>query len=449
VRVHDETGSRARVPPTLKMPGPRGPRGVALALALSSAASAAARAPAAPAPGDVAQRVAARLLAFPPADRMVAVENYGPSIALAATFDAAARWAAPGLAASASSLLDAAVAGPAPPAYPRSSASNPWNIAHNISVPYSGTPGDTIGLFPIAFLARARFRGEPYAAYALDWQVALDVANSYVLSYPQRLPDGTLSRAQGWAGQPANNLSTFVWSDDDFMGLGLLAALAVAPGVPADFAARAASFVAGEHLTFAAHLQSPASGLYQHGYNAFTNETSCCAWGRANGWHLLAHADVHAAVTAAAPGHPALPALRALWQSHAAGMLAVQPAAGAGGDGRWRQVLDAPATFLETSVTAMAVYSLARGIAAGVLDDATYGAAVDAAWAGVAGAVAPDGSVAGICEGTGVGTDVAFYEARSTAYATSDPGIGSVLRAAIAYDELTAWRAAAAAGAGR
>ena len=38
-----------------------------------------------------------------------------------------------------------------------------------------------------------------------------------------------------------------------------------------------------------------------------------------------------------------------------------------------------------------------------------------------------------ICTGTGIGSDVAFYEARPTAYNVSAPGIGSVFRAAVAY----------------
>jgi hypothetical protein len=52
--------------------------------------------------------------------------------------------------------------------------------------------------------------------------------------------------------------------------------------------------------------------------------------------------------------------------------------------------------------------------------------------------VQPDGTVTGICEGTGIGTDVDFYQQRSTAYDVSDPGIGSVFRAAIAFDRFSA-----------
>ena len=41
-------------------------------------------------------------------------------------------------------------------------------------------------------------------------------------------------------------------------------------------------------------------------------------------------------------------------------------------DGRWHQVLDVESTFLETSVTAMTIYSLVEGVLNGWLDDATF-----------------------------------------------------------------------------
>jgi rhamnogalacturonyl hydrolase YesR len=81
----------------------------------------------------------------------------------------------------------------------------------------------------------------------------------------------------------------------------------------------------------------------------------------------------------------------------------------------------------------MALYSLATGVRRGWLDRATFAPVIAAAWAGLNKAVDADGTVNGICEGTGIGTSVAFYEGRSTAYNVSAPGLGSVFRAAAAY----------------
>jgi rhamnogalacturonyl hydrolase YesR len=213
------------------------------------------------------------------------------------------------------------------------------------------------------------------------------------------------------------------------MGIALLSRLARAPGMPPATARRYVDFIAAQLLSFAGYMQDASSGLYRHGYNHQSGDLSCCFWGRANGWIMMAHAEVAEAVAAVAPAHPQLPALLDIWRRHAAGLAAVQSA----GDGRFHQVLDAPSTYLETSVTAMTVYSLVAGVLGGWLDRATFAPVIDAAWAGVAGAVAADGTVNDICTGTGIGSDVAFYEARPTAYNVSAPGIGSVFRAAVAY----------------
>jgi rhamnogalacturonyl hydrolase YesR len=182
---------------------------------------------------------------------------------------------------------------------------------------------------------------------------------------------------------------------------------------------------------FAGHCQDGTTGLYKHGFNAATGDHSCCLWGRANGWVMMAHAEVALALAATAPPHPALPAVLAVWRRHAGALAALAPPAGAG-DARFHQVLDDPTTFHETSVTAMTCYSMAMGILGGFLDRGAFDAALRAAWAGVAAAVGADGVVEGICEGTGIGETVAFYEARTTFWNRSSPGLGSVFRCASA-----------------
>ena len=321
--------------------------------------------------------------------------------------------------------LDALVALPTSTAY---------KVLHNISVPWSSSIGDQVGLFPIAYLSRALHLNNS-DLQSQDWQLALRVAEEYVLAWPLRLPDGTISRHNGWAPEPDVNAS-FLWQDDQFMGIALLARLARHPALPLATRQRYQDFVAAQHALFAAHCQDSATGLYKHGYNHATGHHSCCYWGRANGWVMMAHAEVALALAAVQPPHPALPAVLAVWTAQAAALAALQPSSG---DRRFHQVLDAPGTFQETSVTAMACYSLATGITHGLLPRAQFQAVLQGAWAGVAAAVDPSsGQVQGICEGTGIGNSTAFYQARGTAYATSSPGLGSVLRCAIAMGEYTA-----------
>jgi unsaturated rhamnogalacturonyl hydrolase len=106
-------------------------------------------------------------------------------------------------------------------------------------------------------------------------------------------------------------------------------------------------------------------------------------------------------------------------------------------DGRWHQVLDHPETFLETSVTSMTLYSLITGVMGGWLDKTTYDPVIQAAWLGLASTVQMDGTVNGISCGTGIGTDVTFYQERPTNWTESAPGLGSVFRACRAYWQYT------------
>lgn len=94
-----------------------------------------------------------------------------------------------------------------------------------------------------------------------------------------------------------------------------------------------------------------------HGFNAANNQTSCCKWGRANGWIMMAHVEVLLALEKKQPHHPLLPQVLALFQNHSRALLAVQSDSGA-----WHQVLNETSTFLETSCTAMFLYSYITGI---------------------------------------------------------------------------------------
>ena len=86
-------------------------------------------------------------------------------------------------------------------------------------------------------------------------------------------------------------------------------------------------------------------------------------------------------------------------------------------------------------MTSMAVYAMAQGVLHGWLDKATYDPIIRAAWLGLSSQVQDDGTVNGICIGTGVGTTVDFYQQRPTTYTQAAPGLGAVFRACLAYDQ--------------
>lgn len=162
-------------------------------------------------------------------------------------------------------------------------------------MPWDNAVGDETGLFPIAYLSRSALHGSINAS---DWEIATEVADRYIIGWPLRLGNGTacpvcFSRNKGWnspfrdtdrlARQDGAAAAPFVWADDQFMGLALLARLARlgAPRAP-----EYRTLMVEMQLGYAKMLQDD-DGLMYHGFNALTNKTSCCKWGRANGWIMM------------------------------------------------------------------------------------------------------------------------------------------------------------------
>jgi rhamnogalacturonyl hydrolase YesR len=102
--------------------------------------------------------------------------------------------------------------------------------------------------------------------------------------------------------------------------------------------------------------------------------------------------------------HPGRPEVLNLLKAHAKGLASYQT-----GSGFWHQLLDRPDSYLETSATAIYAYSFARAINKGWLDYKAYGPATLLAWNAVATKVNAGGQVEGVCVGTGMGFEPAFY----------------------------------------
>lgn len=181
-------------------------------------------------------------------------------------------------------------------------------------------------------------------------------------------------------------------------------------------------------VAFSAYLRDPATGVYFHGYNAATGETSCCLWGRASAWAAVAQVEVLTALEAVAPSHPLFPKLRAQFIALCTSLVALQ-----NGDGAWHQILNDTTTFAETSVTAAALYALTSGVMAGWLMPDAYASTIEAAWDALASLVGSDGHIAGVSPDTPILTTAAEYAGLPVAWATAQPGVGVFLMAARAY----------------
>ena len=96
----------------------------------------------------------------------------------------------------------------------------------------------------------------------------------------------------------------------------------------------------------------------------------------------------------------------------------------------WRQVVDLPGSYRETSVTALTLTAMARGIRLGWLDE-SYHSVVDRAWRGVLAHVVDDGTLVDVCISTGAGPTLRHYLERAAVNGADDRGGALVLGAAL------------------
>jgi len=80
-----------------------------------------------------------------------------------------------------------------------------------------------------------------------------------------------------------------------------------------------------------------------------------------------------------------------------------------GEDGLWRQLLDKPESWAETSGTGMFTFAFVTGVKKGWLPAKTYGPAARKAWLGLVNHIDTDANVKDVCEGTNKGFSVQYY----------------------------------------
>ncbi len=208
---------------------------------------------------------------------------------------------------------------------------------------------------------------------------------------PVHLADGTIAR-----NRPHYNA---IWLDDMFMALPSMAVRSQYKGHPEqlDEAARIAT-------GFFKRMWIPEKNIFRHGYLEDASHQPSMAWGRANGWAILTLCQL---LDYLPENHPKRAEILDMYRKHAAGLAELQ-----GIDGFWHQLLDRPETYEETSATAIFAYALAHGVNEGWLEATTYGPVAQLAWEAVSTKINPKGEVEGVCVGTGMGFDPAFYAYR-------------------------------------
>ncbi len=154
---------------------------------------------------------------------------------------------------------------------------------------------------------------------------------------------------------------------------------------------------AREMVAYLDRLQQP-NGLFYHA------EDVKYFWGRGDGWVAAGMAEMLRSLPA---DHPQRARILKGYKLMMASLLKYQ-----GQDGMWRELIDHPEAWPESSSSAMFAFAMITGVKHGWLDAATYAPAARKAWIGVAGYVDQNENVTQVCEGTGKKDDLPYYLAR-------------------------------------
>ncbi|MGA9778405.1 MAG: glycoside hydrolase family 88 protein [Verrucomicrobiia bacterium] len=211
----------------------------------------------------------------------------------------------------------------------------------------------------------------------------------WVVLKQSRLPDGTFSRS-GPTGPT-------IWPDDLYMGGVFLVGWGKYTGEQ--------KFIddAANQIIHQAAVEQDGDGLWFHSYFVDGKKHAPFKWGRGNGWATLALVET---LSAMPENNPFRQKLLEILRNQIEGLKKVQAP-----DGMWRQVLDKPDLWEETSCTAMFAYGIARAVNRGWIDP-TNMAVARKAFEGISKNVTPAGAIENTCEGTGVGLDLDYYAKR-------------------------------------
>lgn len=200
---------------------------------------------------------------------------------------------------------------------------------------------------------------------------------------PRAKPESFVYYNKGYTWQ------TRLWIDDMFMITAVQAQAYRATGdtVYINRAAR-------EMVMYLDSLQMP-NGLFYHAPDV------PFFWGRGNGWMAAGMSELLRSLPSSNPnrerimkGYKAMMASLLKYQSN---------------DGMWRQLIDDPASWPETSCTGMFTFAFITGVKNGWLDKAVYGPAARKAWISLVSYINENDEISEVCEGTNKKNDRQYY----------------------------------------
>ncbi|MDR2627310.1 MAG: glycoside hydrolase family 88 protein [Dysgonamonadaceae bacterium] len=195
------------------------------------------------------------------------------------------------------------------------------------------------------------------------------------------LPEDAKESEKKWHNQ-GHSWQTRIWIDDMFMITAIQAQAYLATG-DKKYIDRAAN----KMVLYLDNIQR-SNGLFYHAPEAPV------FWGRGNGWMAVGMAEM---LKILPKDNPHKGSIEAAYKKMMQTLLRYQ-----GYDGMWRQVIDDPDSYRETSATAMFTYAMIVGVKNGWLDKKVYGAAARKAWLSLLTYLDENYNIRNVCVGTGI-----------------------------------------------
>jgi rhamnogalacturonyl hydrolase YesR len=202
------------------------------------------------------------------------------------------------------------------------------------------------------------------------------------------LPENSKPEQKSWTDQ-GYSWQTRIWIDDMFMITAVQAQAYRATG-DRKYIDRAAN----EMVLYLNKIQLE-NGLFYHSPEAHYS------WGRGNGWMAVGMAEI---LRVLPTDNPNRTRIMEGYHKMMAALLKYQEK-----DGMWRQIIDDPEAWKETSGTAMFTYALITGVKNGWLNKKTYGAVARKGWLGLVSYINADDELTEVCEGTNIKNDRNHY----------------------------------------
>jgi len=205
------------------------------------------------------------------------------------------------------------------------------------------------------------------------------------------MPDSgvKVTPAQMLSFQDGYSWHTRMWIDDMFM-ITTLQSQAYRATKDEKYINRAAK----EMVLYLDSLQKP-NGLFYHAPDV------PFFWGRGNGWMAAGMAEILSALPA---NNPNRPRIMEGYETMMRSLLAYQAPSG-----MWRQLIDEPTSWEESSSTGMFAYAMVLGVKKGWLNREKYAPAARKAWLALVSHLDENADVSDVCEGTNKKDDKQYY----------------------------------------